>query len=250
MIPMTRRRRQQNKERNFDVSRVRAPVGYNILLNAFSLKNAAFWHTTPLHYAPYLLATGVLYSQARLRTFRLPIASRRTAAKRDRKLHLDRYVHLSLTAKTPLLTDKLRRGYPHLLFEFDTAIASLPGAALCLYNAKSWRHREDFIPVTGEREKQDIFDAYAAGRYPSLELLIPDALPLHPHVRSIHFASEGEARFVRAFGSLNREIGWTERISPEHYSPLCVYDPAPLEQYLADCLEAGVVLPPPNLPFD
>ena len=55
-----------------------------------------FYHTTPLHYAPYLLATGTIYSQAELKRLGLPIRPRPTAARRDRKLKLDRYVHLSL----------------------------------------------------------------------------------------------------------------------------------------------------------
>lgn len=96
------------------------------------------FHATPLHYAPFLLASGILYSQAALRANALPISPRRTAAKRDRKLKLDGYVHLSLQSQTPLLADKLARGYPHVLlvFGFDALFTS-PVSALLRFNAKT-----------------------------------------------------------------------------------------------------------------
>ena len=113
----------------------------------------AAWHTLPLHYVPYLLHTGALYAQTRLAALSLPIVPRPTATRRDRKLGLDNFVHFSLAAHTPLLRDKHRRGYPHILLRFDAQIADVPGAGFVCYNAKAWRHRDAFIPITNPDEK-------------------------------------------------------------------------------------------------
>lgn len=209
-----------------------------------------YWHTTPLHYVPYLLATGRIYAQSELRALGLPISPRRTAARRDRKLHLDGYVHLSLTPQTPLLTDKRRKGYPHVLFAFDAALADLPGAALCPYNAKSWRHREEFAPVTGPAQKAELFAAHTAGRYPSLELLIPGSLPLTPHARTLHVATEADAALLRGLYCVPGLSVLPIQISPEQLSIIPEYDPLPLARYAAACLTAGAILPPPDFPFD
>ena len=93
-----------------------------------------FWHTTPLHYVPHLLQSGGLLSKARLAATGLPIRPRPTALRRDRKLGLADFVHLSLAPRTPLLADKRARGYPHVLLEFEAAVADLPGAAYLPFN--------------------------------------------------------------------------------------------------------------------
>jgi hypothetical protein len=211
---------------------------------------SSYWHTTPLHYAPYLLMTGQIFSQRQLQSLSLPITPRRTAARRDRKLGLDNFVHLSLTSVTPLLRDKLRKGYPHVLLAFDPVVFDLPGAAFCRYNAKSWGHRERFIPVTDPAEKAEILTAHANGRYPSLELILPERLPLFPYARCLYVASQKDADFLYSLHSLLPVPGISLKVSAEHFPQTCEYNRSPLEQYASSCRTAGVILAPPALPFD
>ena len=209
-----------------------------------------YWHTTPLHYVPYLLASGNLYAQEQIRERGLPLRARRTAARRDRKLHLDGYVHLSLSPITPLLADKLGKGFPHCLIAFDTAVAQIPGAGLCRFNAKAWAHRELFAPVTDAAERAELMAAWRKGKYPSLELLIPGALPLFPYARALHVATEADAAFLRGFQAIPNLRTIAPLVSPEHFPTPCEYDVRPFAQYAGACLLAGEILPPPDLPFD
>ena len=88
-------------------------------------------------------------------------------------LGLADYVHLSLTPQTPLLADKLRRGYPHALLVFDAeTVQALPETALLPYNTKSWHGRAAFAPVTDPMERAALLRRHAeTGRCPSLEVL-------------------------------------------------------------------------------
>jgi hypothetical protein len=181
----------------------------------------------------------------------LPIRPRPKATHRDRKLRLDRYIHLSLEPHTPLLADKLVRGYPHVLVEFVGDVANLPGAAFLRYNARAWRHREDFAPITAPDEKAEFLQAWCAGRFPSAELLIPDELPLQPFALTIHVATD-------------QEEGWIQRLqvglplppapplqrSPDLFPRQPTFDMAGCAEYAVGCLAAGKVLSPPDLPFD
>ena len=210
-----------------------------------------FWHTTPVHYVPYLLATGCLYSQDELRTQNLPIRPRRTAERRDRKLKLSRFVHLSFTPRTPLLADKLTKGYPHVLLAFDAALAVSPDAALMPYNAKSWRHREDFAPVYDSEAKAALIASWRKGSYPSAELLIETALPLHPHGVSLHLASVEEAAWLSdLMAALKLTVPLPVSVSPEIFPQGQPLDLSPHRAYAEQCQEAMRLLSPPDLPFD
>lgn len=214
-------------------------------------KPETFWHVTPLHYAPYLLSTGALYAQERLAALNLPILPRPTAAARDRKLRLTGYIHLSFSQRTPLLAHKRMLGYPHLLLAFDAGIADLPGAALLKFNAKAWRHREDFLPLTSPEEKNDFWEAWQQGRYPSAELLIPDSLPLLPHLTTLHAASEKEATWLKSLAEvLGLPLPAPLVASPHLFPAGSMPDLSPLESYGVACIGASRVLSPPDLPFD
>ena len=211
----------------------------------------AFWHAIPLHYAPYLLFSGGLLSQARLAGANLPIRPRPTAFRRDRRLHLDDYIHLSLEPQTPLLADKRGRGYHHLLIEFARGAADLPGAAFLAYNTKAWRHREDFAPVAGVEEKAAFLAAWQMGSYPSAELLVPGALPLVPHCRAFYAASDSEAGWLRDLAAaLLLPLPAPLQTSSERFPPGLIPDLSPYAAYAAACREACAVLPPPDMPFD
>jgi hypothetical protein len=215
---------------------------------------ARLWHATPLHYLPRLLATGALLSQERLRQDGHPVRPRPTAAARVRKLGLAGYVHLSLTPKTPLLADKRAKGYPHSLLAFDReAVFALPGAALMKFNTKSWRHRDDFAPVTDPAERAVVLAEHAAGRYPSLEALAAGELPLALYLRALYFASEPEAGWFTAFidaGLVRVPDDVAAEVHAGHFPPGAEPVLAPLAAYADACVAAGAVLPPPDLPFD
>ncbi len=212
----------------------------------------ALWHAVPLHYAPHLFATGALFSKNRLKAAGLPIQPRSSAWRRDTRLGLSGYVHLSLSPRTPLLADKRRKGYPHLLIAFDAAaVFALPGTALLPFNTKAWRHRDDFAPVTNADEKTALLEARRAGRHPSLEVLVPGALALAPHVRALHAASEAEADWLRAFA---RVVPYPAELplftSPGLFAPGPAPDLSAHADYQCACRAAGVLLAPPDLPFD
>lgn len=211
-----------------------------------------FWHTTPLHYVPHLLMTGTLFSQDRLNAQGLPILPRPTAARRDRKLKVSDYVHLSLEPKTPLLIHKRGRGYPHVLLEFDSALADLPGAAFLAYNTKAWRHREDFAPITGPEAKTAFLNARRGGRrYPSAELLIAGELPLSPHGLALHTASEAETEWLWGMiAAFNLSAPLPIRFTADLFPPGPDADLTPFHRYLWESEAAGRLLPPPDLPFD
>ena len=224
----------------------------------------AFWHAAPLHYVPYLLHTGALYSQTRLLDLHLPIIPRPTAARRDKKLRLDNFVHFSFAPHTPLLSDKHKRGYPHVLMEFPAQIADLPGAGFVPYNAKAWRHRDAFVPITTANEKAAFLQERArTGRFPSAELVIPGELALAPHGATLHAETPDAAKWVcEIVQTLRPAFVPTVFASPHTFPGACaVFDWEPFQRYahsltswriLADAIgEMACSLPsPPNLPFD
>lgn len=209
------------------------------------------WHTTPLHYLPYLLHTGAILSAAQLAAGKHPIRPRPTAIARKTKLGLANYIHLSPKTATPLLSDKLRKGYPHALIAFDRIqVSALPGTALLKFNTKRWAHRDDFVPVTDDTEKQIIWEEYARGKYPSLEILVADRLEMSL-ATGLYFANEEEAEIVESIVtrfSLRAppiQIACTY-FSPDHYSEHLTN----IQEYFNDCCVQDAVLPPPDLPFD
>ena len=211
----------------------------------------AYFHAIPLHYVPTLLTTGALLSQRRATEQGVPIRPRVTATRRDRKLRLDRYVHLAFLPVTPLLIDKRERGYPHTLLRFDPALADSPEAAYLRFNPKSWRHRDDFAPVTDPVEKSSLIAAWCGGQYPSAELLIPDILPLAPHCTGLYAASRDEEIWIRLMMTVAQPIIDLPLVTqPELYPPAPPLDLQPHYAYATACLRAGRLLPPPNLPFD
>lgn len=210
-----------------------------------------FWHVTPLHYAPHLLATGRLYSQDRLRALNLPVRPRPTAMRRDRKLKLTGYIHLSLSPGTPLLAHKRGLGYPHALLEFTPEIALLPGAGFLRFNAKAWSHRDDFLPITEPAEKETFLAAWRTGRFPSAELLIPDELPLVPFACALYVSSEAEADWLCGLlADLRQPPIPPIDCRPSLFPPGPEPDLTPLSGYRQECCSAGRLLPPPDLPFD
>lgn len=205
------------------------------------------YHAAPLHYLPHILESGALYPQSVLAAW--GIRPRRTAARRDRMLGLADWVHLSLTAETPLLRDKLRRGYPHALLAFDReAVLGLPGVALLPGNAKAWRSRAALQPVTDAEEKAALWRRhFETGRFPSLEVLVQYGLDL-ALLEQIAFTNDTEREKTSdllASLNLTPPVPLSVRQLPSSED-----DGAATWAYFADCRAAGRLLPPPDIPFD
>lgn len=208
------------------------------------------YHAAPLHYLPHILQSGALYPQSVLAA--RGISPRRTAARRDRMLGLQDWVHLSLTSDTPLLRDKFARGYPHALLVFDrAAVLRLPHVALLPFNTKAWRSRAACQPVTDPAEMADLLHRRAeTGRFPSLAVLVRYGLGLET-LTQIAFPDAASHEAVSALvNMLALSIPSPLTLAPTLFPAL----PPPLSdallEYFAGCHAAGTLLPPPDLPFD
>ncbi len=210
------------------------------------------YHAAPLHYLPHILRDGALYAQSVLAS--RGIAPRATAKRRDRMLGLADYVHLSLRPDTPLLADKVRKGYPHVLLSFDrAAVLGLPGTALLPYNTKAWHTRAAYTPITEADEREWLLRRHRAGRYPSLEALVKYGLELTT-LSVLSFLNDSERDMTHAL---------LARLSLAPSAPLVTdsalfpgadaYRPRTgdaVAAYFAACAARGTLLPPPELPFD
>lgn len=210
------------------------------------------YHATPLHYLPHILQSGALYAKSV--TAGQGIRPRSGALRRDTMLGLTDWVHLSTRPDTPLLKDKLVRGYPHALFVFDrAAVLSLPEVALLPYNTKAWHSKAAYVPVTDAAEQAEMLRVHDAGqKFPSLEVLVHYGLDF-AHLTQILFPDEEERQWVIALmAALSCEIpapmeADTSLFPPYHNSG----ETRPATQvYFACCREAGLLLPPPPIPFD
>lgn len=216
--------------------------------------NNSLFHVTPLHYLPHILQDGALYSQSVL-AGHAGITARTTARRRDRMLGLADYVHLSLSSETPLLADKLAKGYPHALLVFDRAgILALPQTALLPYNTKAWHAKADFAPVTDRAEQAALLRRHTEeGRYPSLEVLVKYGLDLHSLTEIVFLTSAEHALCIDLLSALGISATAPLRVDAGMFPPCAAYKPVTmnaLASYFAACAEAGTLLAPPAIPFD
>ena len=210
------------------------------------------YHATPLHYLPHILKSGALYAKSVLAG--QGIKPRISAVRRDKMLGLADWVHLSTRSDTPLLRDKLARGYPHALLVFDReAVLSLPEVALLPYNTKAWRSRSAYVPVTDAAEKSELLRRHDETHlFPSLEVLVHYGLDF-AHLQKIAFAAEDEHAWVT---DLMTVLGWQTPLVMEVDTALFPLSGDSSEtrlatrDYLAACQEAKCLLPPPEIAFD
>jgi hypothetical protein len=212
----------------------------------------ALYHATPLHYLPHILATGALLSKSVLAGS--GIAPRQTACRRDRMLGLADFVHFSTRPNTPLLADKIAKGYPHALLVFDAAkVLALPGTGVIPYNTKSWRHREAFRPAVDPVERDRLLAAHAAGAYPSLEVLARYAVGLENLARIV-FVDDADRRLAaRVVDDLRLPVA-VPLVTEASLLPRDAGGDSPVRdaagRYFGECRRSGMVLPPPSIPFD
>ena len=211
------------------------------------------YHLTPLHYLPHVLQDGALYAKSVLAA--RGIRPRPSAARRDGMLGLNDWVHLSLSADTPLLRDKIGLGYPHALLVFDRRLILLrPDVALLPYNTKAWRMRSACQPILDPEERNLLLRRHVeTGRFPSLEALVHYGLDL-TLLLEIRFASEEERQGV---ADLLATLGIAPPV-PLVTSPSLLPEGAPyrpttgvaVAAYFDLCRTAGFLLPPPLISFD
>lgn len=211
------------------------------------------WHAAPLHYLPHILVDHALYAQSVLAP--RGIRPRATAARRDRMLGLADYIHLSTSPHTPLLAQKMARGYAHVLLPFPRdAVLSLPGVALLPYNTKAWRAKAAYVPVTDPDQQRDLLnDHRRKTRCPSLEILVKYGLGLET-LAQVAFVCEAEREAASALlGALNLPPPAPLCVTPELFPLRGAYCPTtqePIFAYFDACREAGAILPPPEIAFD
>jgi hypothetical protein len=170
-------------------------------------------------------------------------------------LGLADYVHFSLHPQTPLLADKLAKGYPHVLLVFDRAcVMALPQIALLPYNTKAWYTRAEFTLVTdlvGVAEMLDLHERTT--RYPSLEVLVKYGLDLAGLTRIVFSTDDERAMVEELLHSLGLAASAPFVTDAEVFACGSAYRALTREAvaaYFDDCVRAGTLLSPPELPFD
>ncbi len=210
------------------------------------------YHATPLHYLPHVLQSGALYAKSVLAAS--GIRPRASAVRRDRMLGLADWVHLSLRPDTPLLRDKMGRGYPHALLVFAREpILALPQVALLPFNTKAWRSRAALQPVTDDLDKAALLRRYAVtGRPPSLEVLVRYGLGLASLTRVAFLSDDEGQQMADLLGALTL-VPPAPLVTAPALFPRAEYCPTTgdaLAAYFTQCRAAGSLLPPPDIPFD
>ncbi len=210
------------------------------------------YHATPLHYLPHILASGALYAKSV--TAGQGITPRSSAVRRDKMLGLTDWVHLSTRPDTPLLRDKLARGYPHALLVFDrAAVFALPEVALLPYNTKAWHSKAAYVPITDAAEKADMLRVHdETHRYPSLEVLVHYGLDF-AHLQTILFPDEEERQWIIALmAALNCKRPVALEYAADVFPPYHCGGETRLatQGHFTACRTAGLLLPPPLIPFD
>jgi hypothetical protein len=201
------------------------------------------YHAIPLFYVPALAESGRLYSAARLPD---GVRPRPTAILRKRKLGLEDVVHLSLVPKTPLLTDKHAKGYPHALLRFPATLLDRSDTSLLKWNTKRWAHRAEFAPISSPEEKKMFLEKWREGAYPSAEALVARSLDLSL-ADALLLPHERFSGWLAAFSSNLPPLS----VTPENFAFLapCPYD-AKLESYFLLCAHLRPSPAPPEPAFD
>lgn len=215
------------------------------------LQGRELYHAAPLHYVPSIFQDGALYAKSVLAA--KGIAPRATARRRDHMLALQDYVHFSFQLPFPLLADKLKKGFPHVVLVFDAAaLAQMPGHALLPYNTKAWRTRSACIPVAEDALKARLLRRHDLfGELPSMEFLVKYAVGIESLSTILFFTPREEAWVKELCGALSIPLNATvkveEALAPANYGPATSQA---IEDYFLACRERGQLLPPPDIPFD
>lgn len=160
----------------------------------------ALWHATPLKNLEDILRDKSLH----------PFAIHpdhgshppRAGKTRSRRKH-GSAVYLAPIARSAFHCWHVREGIPCVQLIFSPDLIANPEVGLVRCNGKAWRHRDDFRPVHDPHEKTELLAQWRAGKWPSLECLVPHRLPLDHHWWGIAFpesARETIFSLLRAAG--------------------------------------------------
>ena len=206
------------------------------------------YHATPLHYLPAIVANGALHAKSLLAP--KGTQPRRTAFRRDLMLGLADCVHFSFDAVTPLLIDKLRRGYPHVVLGFDAVtVGGSAGATILPVNTKSWRSRSILTPIVCDREMATAVMLHIrTGKMPGIELLARYAVGIDS-LKTITYASDEEfdiASAILSRAGCNTSCLFLPPVIVREYKPCNL---SAIRAYF-DRIIHGSSEVPPALPFD
>jgi len=197
---------------------------------------------------PRILDDGALYPKSVLHE--RGIAPRSTAQARDRSLGLENYVHLAMKMHTPLLQDKLTKGFAHAVLVMDgNGVFSVPGVGLLAQNTKAWRERAAYDPLTEPGEMAAILKQWHYGRRRGLEVLVPYGLSLQHLVEIAFFDQEHKNIVSRYISTVHSSENWKLTVEPGAAADEAFLS-TELVKYMEDCLSAGSALPPPHITFD
>jgi len=197
---------------------------------------------------PRILDDGALYPKSVLDE--RGIAPRSSAQVRDRALGLANYVHLAMKMHTPLLRDKLRKGFAHAVLVMDgSGVFSVPGVGLLTQNTKAWRERAAYDPLTEPSEIAALLKQWQYGRRRGLEVLVPYGLSLQHIVEIAFFHQEHLDVLSRYIRQAHADKSWELTLAPGSTVAAASMS-VELVQYLEDCLSLGSAPQPPHIPFD
>jgi len=113
------------------------------------------FHVTPLHYVPFILRSGCLFSKDTLLKKGYNFKHfRATSHRADLSRGFGQYVHLTNLSSPPILTAKLAKGIPHVLLRFDTGSFRETQYHLCRFNIAKGRYlRKDGKPGLSESQR-------------------------------------------------------------------------------------------------
>jgi len=218
---------------------------------AASLRNKRLYHATPLHYLPSILAHRQLLCAERGQ--KLGITPRKTASRRDKMLGVQKYVHFYFDLLNPLLSDKLNKGMPHCVLEFNAGqiyTDNVDRCALMPFNTKVWRSRADAIPVENRDQMANMLSARDRfGRYPSMEFLVEGSVRVEKILPITVFCErdfEIAEQVSKIFGVVTKPYVNLRIVNEYSASTGC----SKTQHYLNLCVSTMLVQPLPNILFD
>ncbi len=206
------------------------------------------YHAAPLQYLPSILASGELRSKRRVGYS----MARPTARKRDIALGLGDYIHCSFERQSPIVLDKLKKGYPHVVLQFDSARLTDVDCALLPCSTKAWRSKWQCVPVSDPLDMARLMRLYSqCGRFHGMEILVKGALPLDSLVR-IETSSMEEYRLVEKISQrlpLRNDVS-IELVEPPPILKYAAKNLSVIAEYFELCCRVEIDLAIPILPFD
>ncbi len=105
--------------------------------------------------------------------------------------------------------------------------------------------------MVSDEAMTSVWEEWNQGKYPSLEVVVPNRLPLVPYVLGMAFTQLWQREWLLGFcGQLALPLPLPITDWQADWPVGVTCDPEPYRRYLSDCLRAGQLLPPPDIVFD